>query len=148
MSDIKTRVSEALKTAMKAQEKSRVDVLRMLNAAFKQVEVDERVTLDDARMLVILEKQIKQRRESVTAFAQGGRPELAEKESFEIQVLSEFLPAQLSDDEIDNLITETISATGASSARDMGRVMNELRPKLTGRADMAAVSQKLKARLS
>jgi uncharacterized protein YqeY len=136
-----------MKDAMRAQDKDRLGVIRMATAALKQIEVDERIELDDARVLAVLEKLVKQRRESAAAFEQGGRPELAAKENAEIAVLQSFLPAQLSDAEIDALITEVIAATGATTARDMGKVMNELRPRLAGRADAGAVSQKVKARL-
>lgn len=147
MSELKTALTNAMKDAMRAQDKDRLGVIRMATAAIKQIEVDERIELDDARVLATLEKMIKQRRESVTAFEQGGRPELAAKEAAEIVVLQSFLPAQLSDAEIDSLIAEALAATGATTARDMGKVMNELRPKLAGRADTGAVSQKVKARL-
>lgn len=147
MSALKTRLTDAMKDAMRAQDKDRLSVIRMATAALKQIEVDERIELDDARVLAVLEKLVKQRRESAAAFEQGGRPELAAKENAEIVVLQSFLPAQLSDAEIDALITEVIAATGAATARDMGKVMNELRPRLAGRADAGAVSQKVKARL-
>lgn len=147
MSELKTALTNAMKDAMRAQDKDRLGVIRMATAAIKQIEVDERIELDDARVLATLEKMIKQRRESVAAFEQGGRPELAAKEAAEIVVLQSFLPAQLSDAEIDTLIAEALAATGATTARDMGKVMNELRPKLAGRADTGAVSQKVKARL-
>lgn len=147
MSELKTALTNAMKDAMRAQDKDRLSVIRMATAAIKQIEVDERIELDDARVLATLEKMIKQRRESVTAFEQGGRPELAAKEAAEIVVLQSFLPVQLSDAEIDTLIAEALAATGATTARDMGKVMNELRPKLAGRADTGAVSQKVKARL-
>lgn len=147
MSELKTALTNAMKDAMRAQDKDRLGVIRMATAAIKQIEVDERIELDDARVLATLEKMIKQRRESVAAFEQGGRPELAAKEAAEIVVLQSFLPAQLSDAEIDSLIAEALATTGATTARDMGKVMNELRPKLAGRADTGAVSQKVKARL-
>jgi uncharacterized protein YqeY len=147
MSELKAKLTEAMKDAMRAQDKDRLGVIRMANAALKQIEVDERVELDDARVLTVLEKLVKQRRESATAFEQGARPELAAKENAEILVLQSFLPAQLSDAEIDGLITEALTETGATSARDMGKVMNALRPRLAGRADTGAVSQKVKARL-
>jgi uncharacterized protein YqeY len=147
MSSIKIALTEAMKAAMKAQEKDRLGVIRMALAAFKQIEVDERVELDDARILGVLEKLIKQRRESVAAFESGGRPELAAKEAGEIAVLQEFLPAQLSEAELDGIIAEVIAATGATQARDMGKVMNELRPRVAGRADMGSLSQKVKAKL-
>lgn len=147
MSELKTRLMDAMKDAMRAQDKDRLGVIRMATAALKQIEVDERVELDDARVLATLEKLIKSRRESATAFEAGGRPELAAREIAEIAVLQGFLPAQLSEAEIDALISEVIAETGAASARDMGKVMNLLRPKLAGRADTGAVSQKVKARL-
>ncbi|MGB4344445.1 MAG: GatB/YqeY domain-containing protein [Moraxellaceae bacterium] len=147
MSELKTALTNAMKDAMRAQDKDRLGVIRMATAAIKQIEVDERIELDDARVLATLEKMVKQRRESVAAFEQGGRPELAAKEAAEIVVLQSFLPAQLSDAEIDTLIAEALATTGATTARDMGKVMNELRPKLAGRADTGAVSQKVKARL-
>lgn len=147
MSALKAALTSAMKDAMRAQDKDRLGVIRMALAAFKQIEVDERVELDDARILTVLEKLVKQRRESVAAFELGGRPELAAKEAAEIAVLQTFLPAQLSADEIDALINTAIAATGAASARDMGRVMAELRPHIAGRADTGAVSQKVKARL-
>ncbi|MCD6060893.1 MAG: GatB/Yqey domain superfamily [Moraxellaceae bacterium] len=147
MSELKAKLTEAMKDAMRAQDKDRLGVIRMATAALKQIEVDERVELDDARVLATLEKLIKSRRESATAFEAGGRPELAAKENAEIVVLQSFLPAQLSEAEIDALVAEAITETGATSARDMGKVMNILRPKLAGRADTGAVSQKVKARL-
>lgn len=148
MSALKATLTEAMKDAMRSQDKERLGVIRMATAALKQIEVDERIELDDARVLAILEKLVKQRRESATAFEAGGRPELAAKENAEILVLQTFLPAQLSEAEIEALISEVIAATGAASARDMGKVMAELKPKLAGRADSGAVSQKVKARLS
>jgi len=147
MSELKAKLTEAMKDAMRAQDKDRLGAIRMATAALKQIEVDERVELDDARVLAVLEKMVKQRRESVAAFEQGGRPELAAKEQAEIAVLQSFLPAQLSEAEIDALISAAINEAGASSARDMGRVMNLLRPQLAGRADTGAVSQKVKAKL-
>lgn len=147
MSAIKAQLTEAMKSAMRAQDKDRLGVIRMAQAAFKQIEVDERIELDDARVIATLDKLIKQRRESTAAYAQAGRQDLADKEQAEIGVLQEFLPAALSEAEVDAFITEAIAATGASSARDMGAVMNWLRPKLTGRADMSMVGPKVKAKL-
>lgn len=147
MSELKTKLTDAMKDAMRAQDKERLGAIRLATAAIKQIEVDERVELDDARVLAVLEKMIKQRRESVAAFEAGGRPELAAKETAEIAVLQAFLPAQLSDAEIDALITAAIAEVGAKEPRDMGKVMNVLRPKLSGRADTGAVSQKVKAKL-
>lgn len=148
MSALKTKLTDAMKDAMRAQDKDRLAVIRMATAALKQIEVDERIELDDARVLAVLEKLIKQRRESISAFEQGGRPELAAKELAEIGVLQSFLPAQLSDAEVDDLISKAIAEVNAESAKDMGKVMNILRPQLAGKADTGAVSQKVKARLS
>ncbi len=147
MSELKTKLTDAMKDAMRAQDKERLGAIRLATAAIKQIEVDERVELDDARVLAVLEKMIKQRRESVAAFEAGGRPELAAKETAEIAVLQGFLPAQLSDAEIDALIIAAIAEVGAKEPRDMGRVMNALRPQISGRAETGAVSQKVKAKL-
>lgn len=146
MPAIKAKLTDAMKEAMKAQNKDRLGVIRMALAAFKQIEVDERIELDDTRELAVVEKLIKQRRESASAF-EATRPELAAKENAEIAVLQDFLPAQLSEAEVDALIAEAIAATGAAGIRDMGKVMNEVRPKIAGRADAGAVSQKIKAKL-
>lgn len=148
MSALKAQLTEAMKDAMRAQDKDRLATIRLATAALKQIEVDERVELDDARVLAVLEKMIKQRRESVAAFEQGGRTDLVAKENAEIAVLQTFLPAQLSEAEIDTLISAAIAEVGAKEPRDMGKVMNVLRPQLAGRADTGAVSQKVKAKLS
>lgn len=148
MSTLKAQLTDAMKDAMRAQDKERLATIRLATAALKQIEVDERIELDDARVLAVLEKMIKQRRESVAAFEQGGRTDLVAKENAEIAVLQTFLPAQLSDAEIDQLIAAAIAETGAKEPRDMGKVMNLLRPQLAGRADTGAVSQKVKAKLS
>lgn len=147
-SEIKAQMTEAMKAAMRSQDKERLGAIRMALAALKQIEVDERVELDDARVLGVLEKLIKQRKESVTAFTAGGRPELAAKETAEIEALQVFLPAPLSDAELDAIIAEIITETGAKEARDMGKVMNALRPRVAGRADMGSLSQKIKAKLA
>lgn len=148
MSTLKARLTEAMKTAMRAQDKDSLGVIRMALAAFKQIEVDERIELDDARSLAVLEKLVKQRRESATAFEQGGRPELAAREQAEIVVLQTFLPEPLSADAIAALISAAIAEAGATSARDMGKVMNLLRPMVAGRADVGALSAQVKALLS
>lgn len=148
MSALKARLTEAMKDAMRAQDKERLGVIRMALAAFKQIEVDERVELDDARALAVVEKLVKQRRESALAFEQGGRAELAAREQAEIAVLQGFLPEPLSDAELASLISAAIAEAGATSARDMGKVMNLLRPMVSGRADVGALSQQVKARLA
>lgn len=148
MPALKDRLTQAMKDAMRAQDKPRLGVVRMALAAIKQIEVDERIELDDARTLAVLEKLVKQRRESVTAYEQGGRPELAAGELAEITVLQSFLPEPLSEAELDALISAAIAEAGATSARDMGKVMNLLRPMVAGRADVGALSQRVKSRLS
>lgn len=148
MPALKDRLTQAMKDAMRAQDKPRLGVVRMALAAIKQIEVDERIELDDARTLAVLEKLVKQRRESATAYEQGGRPELAAGELAEITVLQSFLPEPLSETELDALISAAIAEAGATSARDMGKVMNLLRPMVAGRADVGALSQRVKSRLS
>lgn len=147
MSALKEKLTQAMKDAMRAKDQARLGVIRMALAALKQVEVDERIELDDARVLAILDKQIKQRQDAAKQYADAGRQELADIELAEIVVLRDFMPAQLSDEEIAQLIDEAVTATGASGMQDMGKVMGLLKPKLQGRADMGAVSAKIKARL-
>ncbi|MFP5384130.1 MAG: GatB/YqeY domain-containing protein [Gammaproteobacteria bacterium] len=147
MSDIKARLTEAMKAAMRAQDKERLGAVRLALSAIKQIEVDERRELSDADVLAVLDKMVKQRRESVAQYEQAGRAELAAAENAEIVVLQEFLPAQLSEAEIDALVAQAITESGAAGMRDMGKVMNLLRPQLAGRADMGAVSNRIKARL-
>ena len=132
---------------MRAGEKERLGVIRMITAAIKQREVDERITLDDAQVLSVLEKMIKQRKESVEQFRAGNRHDLADKESSEITLLQGYMPSQLSGAEIDALIAEAVAATGAASIKDMGKVMGIIKGKAAGRADMAAVGAKIKAKL-
>ncbi len=148
MSALKAQLTTAMKDAMRAKEKARLTVLRAVLAAVKQVEVDERTELDDKRVLAILTKQVKQREDAAAQYADADRADLADNERFEIGVLSEFLPEQLSEDDIAKLIDQAIADTGASSMRDMGAVMGKLKPELTGRADMGTVSKQVKARLS
>jgi len=147
VSDLKAQITEAMKTAMREKEKSRLGVIRLITAAMKQIEVDERIELDDARVLAILDKMLKQRRESIKQYEAADRQELADQEAYEITIIQEFMPAQLDDSEIDAIIDEAVAATGASSMKDMGKVMGMIKPKLAGRADMGAVSGKIKAKL-
>ncbi len=137
-----------MKAAMKSGDKRRLGIIRLIRAAIKQREVDERIELDDTQVLLVLDKMVKQRRDSVEQFEKAGRTELADQEKFEIGIIQEYLPAQLSEDEISALITEAITATGAESMKDMGKVMGMLKPKLQGRADMGAVSGLIKQNLS
>ena len=144
---LRERITEDMKSAMRAGEKARLGTIRLALAAIKQREVDERITLDDGQVLAVLEKMIKQRREAITQFASGGRADLVAKETAEISVLQGYLPAQMSEAEIDALIGEAIAATGAASIKDMGKVMAVVKPKAQGRADMGAVSARIKQRL-
>jgi len=144
---LKERITEDMKTAMRSGEKDRLAVIRLLQAAIKQREVDERITLDDAQVTSVLEKMIKQRKESVVAFEKGARADLVAKENAEISVLQPYLPAQLSETELDALIAEAISSTGAASIKDMGKVMGVVKSKAAGRADMAAVGARIKQKL-
>jgi len=133
-----------MKIAMKSGDKRKLGVIRLLLAAIKQREVDERIELDDEQVLAVLDKMVKQRRDSITQFEQAGRDELAEQEKFEIGILQEYLPEALSEDEISSLIKQAIADAGAESMRDMGKVMGQLKPNLQGRADMGAVSAMVK----
>ncbi len=144
---LKERITDDMKAAMRAGEKERLGVIRMLTAAIKQREVDERISLDDGQVLAVLEKMIKQRKESLVQFEAGNRPDLVAKESAEVALLQAYLPAAMSAAEIDALIGESIAASGASSIKDMGKVMNLVKAKAQGRADMAAVGAKIKAKL-
>ena len=148
MSELKNQIAETLKTAMRARNMDELAVLRGLQAAIKQIEIDDRVSLDDAQVLAVIEKQLKQRRESIAAYQAANRQDLVDKEQFEATVISVFLPAALTEAEVDQLISDEIQAQAASSIRDMGKVMNALRPKIMGKADAAAVSAKIKARLA
>jgi hypothetical protein len=144
---LKERITEDMKTAMRSGEKDRLAVIRLLQAAIKQREVDERITLDDLQVTSVLEKMIKQRKESVVAFEKGARADLVAKENAEIAVLQPYLPAQLSDAELNTIIAEAISSTGAASIKDMGKVMGVVKSKAAGKADMGAVGARIKAKL-
>ncbi len=144
---LKQRLDEDVKAAMRARDRDRLGTLRLITAAIKQREVDERIVLDDAQVLAVLDKMVKQRRESIAQFDAAGRTDLSDKERFELGILQEFLPAALTPAEIDHLIADAITASGAQGARDMGAVMALLRPQVQGRADMADVSRRVKARL-
>jgi uncharacterized protein len=145
---LRERITEDMKTAMRAGEKERLATIRLALAAIKQREVDERITLDDTQVLGVLEKMIKQRREAITQFQSGGRQDLVDKESAEIEVLKGYLPAQLSESELDALIAQAIAASGAASIKDMGKVMAAVKPQVQGRADMGAVSARIKQKLT
>jgi uncharacterized protein YqeY len=144
---LKNQITEDMKSAMKAGDKDRLKTVRLIMAAIKQVEVDQRVDLDDAGVLAVLDKMVKQRRDSVTQFEKGGRDDLAAIEKAEIEVLAEYLPEQLSAEELAALVDEVIAATGAEGMRDMGKVMGQIKAKAAGRADMGAVSATVRERL-
>ena len=144
---LKERLTEDMKSAMKGAEKQRLSTIRMAQAAIKQREVDERIALDDAQVLAVLEKMIKQRKESIVQFEQGGRADLASQERAEIELLQTYMPAQLSPAELDTLIRDAIAASGAVSVKEMGKVMGIVKSKAAGRADMGAVSARIKAAL-
>ena len=145
---LRDRVNDDIKLEMKAREADRLGTLRLLAAAMKQREVDERITLDDVGVIAVVEKMIKQRRESIAQYEQAARQELADKEKGEIAVLEAYLPAQLSEAEIDAIVAEAVASTGAKSAADMGKVMGIVKPALAGRADMGKVSARVRAKLA
>ena len=144
---LKDQITEAMKSALRAGDKQRLGTLRLVLAAIKQREVDERIQLDDAQVLAVLEKMLKQRRDSLAQYQAAQRADLAAQEQYEITELESWMPAPLGADELDALITAAIVETGASSARDMGRLMAALKPRVAGRADMGALSARVKARL-
>ena len=148
MSEIKDTVMADIKACMKSGVKARLGVLRLISSAVKQREVDERVDTDDAAMIAILDKMAKQRRESIEQFTTANRTDLADAEVIELEIIKGYLPAQLSDEEVSALVDKAVADTGASSVRDMGKVMGILKPQLQGRADMSAVSAQIKTRLN
>lgn len=144
---IKQRLQSDMKDAMRAHDKARLGVIRLINAEIKRKEVDERISVDDVQTLAILDKMLKQRRDSISQFEAAGRTDLVEKESFEVTVIQDYMPKALTDAEIDTAIANAISASGATSAKDMGKVMAALKPMVQGRCDMTVVSQRVKAKL-
>jgi uncharacterized protein YqeY len=144
---LKERITDDMKSAMRAGEKDRLAVVRLILAAIKQREVDERITLDDAQVLAVLEKMAKQRKESIAQFESGGRADLVAKENAELLIVQSYLPAQLSDAELDALIAEAIATSGATTVKDMGKVMGIVKTKAAGRADMGAVGARIKQKL-
>jgi len=145
---LKAQVQEDMKTAMKAGDKDRLKVVRLILAAVKQIEIDERTTLDDVAILAVLNKMVKQRRDSIQQFTDGGREDLADIELAEIEVLDTYLPEPLADEDLDKLIEQAISDTNAESIRDMGKVMGQVKANAAGRADMAVVGARVKTRLA
>ena len=148
MAEIKQRINDDVKTAMRSKDKERLLTLRMILAAIKQKEVDERIELDDTQVLAVLDKMAKQHRDSIDQFKQAGRNDLVEKENSELAIIQTYLPAQLSEDEIQQCIRDAIQESGASSMQDMGKVMAILKPKLQGRADMGKISGMVKQSLN
>ncbi|MBL4781199.1 MAG: GatB/YqeY domain-containing protein [Porticoccaceae bacterium] len=145
---LKVRITSEMKTAMRAKDKPRLGTIRLIQAEIKRIEVDERIELDDTRVLAILDKMSKQRRDSLSQFKDAGRDDLAEQEQIELDVIAEFLPAALSAEELQALIDQAVADSGAQAMSDMGKVMAILKPQVQGRADMGAVSKQIKARLS
>jgi uncharacterized protein YqeY len=145
---LKEQIQQDMKEAMRGGDKRRLGVIRLVMAAIKQREVDERIELDDTGITAVLDKMAKQRRESIAQYSKAGRDDLVDQENFELEVLKSYLPEQLGEAEIDAMIEATIQMTGAASVKDMGKVMGQLKPRLQGRADMGAVSARIKARLS
>jgi len=146
MSELKQRITEAMKVAMRAKDKERLGAIRLMLSEFKRIEVDERIELDEARILAVLDKMLKQRRDSIQQFEKAQRQDLADIEIAEIKVIQEFMPAALSQAEITQLIDQAIASTGANSIKDMGALMTVLKPQLQGKADMGQVSQLIKSR--
>tara|TARA_B100000745_G_scaffold49686_1_gene29739 strand:- start:4360 stop:4812 length:453 start_codon:yes stop_codon:yes gene_type:complete len=145
---LKERITEAMKAAMRARDKARLGTVRLALAEIKKVEIDERIDLDDSRITSILDKMVKQCRDSIKQFETAGRTDLVAQEQLEINVIKEFLPEALSEEELDTIIKDALEKSGASSMQDMGNLMGLVKPQVVGRADMGAVSQKIKAALS
>ncbi|MCP0914035.1 MULTISPECIES: GatB/YqeY domain-containing protein [Legionella] len=148
MTTIKDQISNDLKDAMRSKDKNKLEALRLMMAAVKQIEVDERIQVDDARMLAILDKLAKQRKESLAQFQAAGRADLVAQEQFELDIINQYLPEPISDAELEMLVSEAINDLGAEKISDMGKVMAQLKPRLQGRADMSKVSAMIKAKLS
>eukprot|EP01155_Anaeramoeba_flamelloides_P017567 Anaeramoba_flamelloidesa567757_71.p1 GENE.a567757_71~~a567757_71.p1 ORF type:complete len:148 (-),score=17.43 a567757_71:70-513(-) len=147
MSDLKATITEQMKDAMRAKDKERLGTIRLMLAEIKRIEVDERIELDDDRILIVLDKMVKQRRDSITQYEAAERPELAEKEQQELEVIKTFLPQPLSDAEITQIVDDAIAESGASSMQDMGKVMAIVKPQVQGRADMGKISGLVKQKL-
>ncbi|MDC1287217.1 GatB/YqeY domain-containing protein [Gammaproteobacteria bacterium] len=147
-STLKPQLTNDMKSSMKSGDKKRLGVVRLMLAAIKQIEVDERIELDDTRILAVLDKMLKQRRESISHYSDAGRDDLVTVEQAEIEIIQEYLPEALTESEINDLVEQSMAATGAASIKDMGKLMGVLKPQLQGRADMGRVSQLIKSRLS
>lgn len=147
-SEIKQKIDSQVKDAMRARDKQRLGILRLIMAEFKRVEVDERIDLDDTRVLAILDKMLKQRKDSISQYEKANRQDLVDQESFEVSVISEFMPEQLGEAEIESIVKKVLESTGATSMKEMGRIMAELKPLLQGKADMGVVSSLVKKHLT
>ena len=145
---ILSRIQNELKDAMRAKDKPKLETLRLITAAIKQIEVDERITVTDERLLVILDKMVKQRKESIEQFSQANRTDLVEKEQFQLDIIQTYLPTPLTDDEISVIIRDTMTSLGAKTVADMGKVMASIKPQVQGRADMAKISVMIKSQLA
>ena len=148
MSELKQQITNDMKLAMKAKDKSALKAIRMIIGAIKQKEIDDRIELDNAQVLVVIQKMVKQRKDSISQFADAGRTDLVEVEESELSIINNYMPEQLSDDEVDAAVTKAIADSGANSMKDMGKLMGILKGQLYGKADMGAVSQLIKAKLS
>ncbi len=148
MSELQKQIQGAVIIAMKSGEKERLAIIRLITSAMKQIEVDERIELDDARVIAILDKMVKQRRESIAQFKTAGRDDLVKQENYEIGIIQEFLPEALSEEEVDDIVNRAIDKTGASSIKDMGKVMGIVKPQIIGRADMGEISGRIKSLLT
>ncbi len=145
---LKLQITDDVKHAMRAKDKQKLSVLRLITAAIKQIEVDQRIELDDAHVITVLEKMLKQRKDSISQFEKAGRDDLKDIEVYEVSIIQTYMPEQLSESEIARMIDQAISDTGANSMKDMGKVMGQLKAKLSGRADMGQVSQIIKSKLN
>ncbi|MFV2061169.1 MAG: GatB/YqeY domain-containing protein [Gammaproteobacteria bacterium] len=145
---LKLQITDDVKHAMRAKDKQKLSILRLITAAIKQIEVDERIELDDTQVITVLEKMLKQRKDSISQFEKAGRDDLKEIEVYEVSIIQTYMPEQLSEAEISSMIEQAISDTGANSMKDMGKVMGQLKAKLSGRADMGKVSQIIKSKLN
>ena len=148
MSDLQKQIQGAVISAMKSGEKKRLGIIRLMTSAMKQIEVDERIELDDARVIATLDKMVKQRRESIAQFKTASRDDLVKQESYEIDIIQEFLPEALSEEEVDAIVNQAIEQTSAASIKDMGKVMGIVKPQIIGRADMGEISGRIKSLLS
>ena len=148
MSELKQRITDDMKSAMKAKDKQALKAVRMIIGAIKQKEIDERIELDDAQVLTVIQKMVKQRKDSITQFTEGGRTDLVEVEEAELVIINNYMPEQLSDDEVASTVDKAIADSGADSMKDMGKLMGMLKDQLDGKADMGVVSQLIKAKLS